>query len=95
MEKIGGRPNRQDNGHNPILRNAGLYLGVAFELPGTIIGGLVLGYFLDEYFSTTPWLLISLTVLAFVGAFVRLVRWVKFFTRNRNGSNGPQGNHSD
>lgn len=90
MEKIGGRPNRQHDSQTPILRSAGLYLGVAFELPGTIIGGLAVGYFLDEYFGTSPWLLISLAALAFVGAFARLIRWVKFFARNRNGSNGPQ-----
>lgn len=95
MEKIGGRPNRQHDSQTPIFRNAGLYLGVAFELPGTIIGGLVVGYFLDEYFRTSPWLLISLTALAFVGAFIRLVRWVKFFARNRNGSNGPQDHNQD
>lgn len=90
MNKIGGRPNRQKESQTPILRSAGLYLGVAFELPGTIIGGLVLGYFLDEYFRTSPWLLITLTAIAFIGAFVRLVRWAKFFSRNRNGINGPQ-----
>ncbi len=95
MEKIGGRPNRQHDSQTPILRNAGLYLGVAFELPGTIIGGLVVGYFLDEYFRTSPWLLIALTALAFVGAFVRLLRWVKFFTRNRDGSNRPQDHTED
>ena len=95
MEKIGGRPNRQNDSHTPILRSAGLYLGVAFELPGTIIGGLVVGYFLDEYFRTSPWLLIALTALAFVSAFVRLVRWVKFFASKRDGSNGPQEHNQD
>jgi F0F1-type ATP synthase assembly protein I len=95
VEKIGGRPNRQNDSQSPILRSAGLYLGVAFELPGTIIGGLVVGYFLDEYFHTSPWLLITLTALAFIGAFVRLLRWVKFFVRNRDGSNRSQGDHSD
>jgi F0F1-type ATP synthase assembly protein I len=70
-------------------------MGVAFELPGTIIGGLLVGYFLDQYFRTSPWLLITLTTAAFIGAFVRLVRWVKFFTRNRNGSNGSQGDPKD
>lgn len=90
MGKIGDRPNRQNDSQSPILRSAGLYLGVAFELPGTVIGGLVIGYFLDEYFRTSPWLLITLTALAFIGAFVRLVRWVKVFGRNRNGSNRPQ-----
>jgi len=95
VEKIGGRPNRQHDSQTPLLRNAGLYLGVAFELPGTIIGGLVVGYLLDEYFRTSPWLLISLTALAFVGAFVRLVRWVKFFVRKRDGSHGPQDHTED
>lgn len=90
MEKIGEPPNRRFNSHSAILRNAGLYVGVAFELPGTIIGGLVVGYYLDEYFRTSPWLLIIMTALAFVGAFVRLVRWVKFFAAKRDGNNRPQ-----
>jgi F0F1-type ATP synthase assembly protein I len=59
---------------------------VAFELPGTIIGGLALGYFLDQYLGSSPWFLIALTAIAFAGAFVRLVRWVRFFARERNGS---------
>jgi len=95
VEKIGGPPNRRRDNQTPLLRGAGLYLGVAFELPGTIIGGLAVGYFLDEYLRTSPWFLISLTALAFVGAFVRLIRWVKFFARNRNGSNGPQDHTED
>ena len=86
MGKIGGRPQGRLNNQPPFLRRAGLYLGVAFELPGTILGGLVLGYFLDAYLGTSPWLLIALTALAFVGAFVRLMKWVRFFANERNGS---------
>jgi F0F1-type ATP synthase assembly protein I len=85
VEKIGDRPNNQDD-QTPLVRRAGLYLGVAFELPGTIIGGLAVGYFLDQYLGSSPWFLIALTAIAFAGAFVRLVRWVKFFARERNGT---------
>lgn len=67
-----------------------MYLGVAFELPGTILGGLVLGYFADQYFNTSPWLLITLTLLAFAGAFFRLMQWVKFFSTERDGTNREQ-----
>ena len=74
------------NSQASFLRHAGLYLGVAFELPGTILGGIVIGYFLDRYLGTSPWLLIGLTALAFAGAFVRLVRWVKYFARQRDAS---------
>jgi F0F1-type ATP synthase assembly protein I len=85
---VGGRPNHQQNRQSLFHRKAGLYLGVAFELPGTIIAGLVIGYFLDIYFGTSPWLLVSLTAIAFVGAFVRLIRWARFFTRKTNAGNG-------
>jgi F0F1-type ATP synthase assembly protein I len=85
--KVAGRPeNRQEN-QTPILRRAGLYLGVAFELPGTILGGLVVGYFADDYFGSSPWLLIACAAVAFVGAFIRLLQWAKFFARERDGTN--------
>jgi F0F1-type ATP synthase assembly protein I len=51
---------------------------------------LVIGYYLDGYFGTSPWLLIAITAIAFIGAFVRLVRWVKFFGRSPNGSGGEK-----
>jgi F0F1-type ATP synthase assembly protein I len=88
--KVGGRPNRRQNNSSSLLQRAGLYLGVAFELPGTILGGLVIGYFADQYFNTSPWLLITLTLLAFAGAFFRLMQWVKFFSAERDGSNREQ-----
>lgn len=90
MEKIGSGPSNRQNEQTPLLRRTGLYLGVAFELPGTIIAGLALGYFLDQYLGSSPWFLIALTAIAFAGAFVRLVRWVRFFTRERNGSGGEK-----
>lgn len=94
MEKIGDRPNNRQNDQTPLLRRAGLYLGVAFELPGTIIGGLVVGYFLDLYLGSSPWFLIALTAIAFAGAFVRLLRWVKFFAREHDGSRSEKDDTS-
>lgn len=83
-------PRSRQNNPTPFLRGAGIYLGIALELPATILGGLVIGYYLDGYFGTSPWLLIAITAIAFVGAFVRLVRWVKFFGRSPNGSGGEK-----
>jgi F0F1-type ATP synthase assembly protein I len=84
--KVGGRSDRQQDNQTPFLRRASLYLGVALELPGTILGGLLVGHLLDNYFGTSPWLLIALTLLAFAGAFLRLVHWFKVFARERDGS---------
>jgi F0F1-type ATP synthase assembly protein I len=82
----GDHPNGRRDHQTHLLRRAGLYLGIAFELPGTILGGLVIGYFLDSYLGTSPWFLIAVTAIAFAGAFVRLVQWVKVFARERDGS---------
>jgi F0F1-type ATP synthase assembly protein I len=90
VEKIGGRPNRRRSNSSSFLQRAGLYLGVAFELPGTILGGLVIGYFADQYFNTSPWLLIVCALLAFAGAFIRLMQWVKFFSAERDGTDREQ-----
>lgn len=84
MEDPGGRPNRRQNSQLPILRRAGLYIAVAFELPSMILGGILVGYLLDDYFETSPWLLIALTAVAFIGAFVRLIQWMRFFSKERN-----------
>jgi hypothetical protein len=35
-----------------VTRKAGILVAMAFELPGSIVGGLVIGYLLDEYFKT-------------------------------------------
>lgn len=77
----GSRLNHRPGKENPLLRKAGLYIAVGFEVPSTILGGLLLGYLLDRYFDTSPWLLISVTAVAFVGACVRLVRWANFFSK--------------
>lgn len=95
MGKVPGRARSRPDSRTPLLRRAGLYLGVAFELPGTIIAGLAVGYFLDQYFDSSPWLLIGLTALAFIGAFVRLLQWVKFFARERNGIKQQNGDSAD
>src|SRR5258706_7639428 len=96
VRKVGDSPTiHQQNEQTPILRGAGLYLGVAFELPGTIIAGIAVGYFVDKYFGTSPWFLIACAIGAFVGAFVRLITWVKFFTRKHNGSHSEKDHMAD
>jgi F0F1-type ATP synthase assembly protein I len=86
VQNVGGRPPIQQKSHTLFLRRAGLYVGVAFELPGTILGGLLVGYILDNYLGTSPWLLITMTAIAFAGAFARLIQWVKFFQKERDAS---------
>ena len=72
MGKVGGRPDRQQESQTPFLRRATLYLGVALELPGTILGGLFVGYLLDNYLGTSPWFLIALSAIAFARSLCKI-----------------------
>jgi F0F1-type ATP synthase assembly protein I len=94
VAKVPRRPESQKN-QASFLRKAGLYLGVAFELPGTILAGLVIGYYADDYFDSSPWMLLICTALAFIGAFVRLVQWVKVFARERDGIQRTEKHYPD
>jgi F0F1-type ATP synthase assembly protein I len=57
----------------------GLYVAVGFELPVWLVGSLLVGYWLDGYLNTSPWLLLLFGLLGFVSVWVRLLRWVKLF----------------
>lgn len=63
----------------PVLRDC-------FRAPRHDSGWLGDRLFLDSYLGTSPWFLIAVTAIAFAGAFVRLVQWVKVFARERDGS---------
>lgn len=67
-------------------------VAIAFELPGAILGGLLIGYLLDEYFNTSPWLMMILPILAFTGACMRLLRWAKILERS-NHQSGMRSEH--
>ena len=49
------------------------YAAIGLEFPSTILGGFALGYVLDRFFETSPWFIMSITLFALVGAFVRMI----------------------
>jgi F0F1-type ATP synthase assembly protein I len=67
-----------------VSRKAGVLIAMALELPGSIVGGLFIGYLLDNYFNTSPWIMMALTTLGFTAACIRLVRWVRYFSEKRS-----------
>jgi F0F1-type ATP synthase assembly protein I len=67
-----------------VSRKAGVLVAMALELPGSIIGGLFIGYLLDNYFDTSPWIMMALTTLGFTAACIRLVRWARYFSEERS-----------
>ncbi len=43
-------------------------------LPSSIAVGLFFGYFLDKFFGTQPWLLLTFTILGVISGFYSLLR---------------------
>lgn len=61
--------------HSP-LRSEGQTIGmkVASTMVGYPLGGIVIGWGLDELFGTRPWIMIVLMFMAFAGACLQVVR---------------------
>ncbi len=55
------------------------YLAIGLEIPSTIVGSLVVGYFIDYQLGTSPWVTVAASVLGFFGAVYRLTQYLKYF----------------
>ena len=56
------------------LLNSGRYLALGFQIGGSIVGGLLVGYFLDDHLKTPPLFTLLFTIGGLVGA-LRLLLW--------------------
>lgn len=54
----------------------GLAMSAGTAFAGSVIGGTLLGYYLDAWLGTGPWLLIAGVILGTVGAITWLYRMV-------------------
>lgn len=83
---MAGEGDESRGSEEPPFFKFGKYAAIGLEFPSTVIGGLFLGYFLDGYFGTFPWLTAACSLAALIGAFVRLVQWMqRFSNRGRRG----------
>lgn len=78
-----GREEGDQRDKAPSFVKLSKYAAIGMEFPSTILGGLILGYLLDRYFDTSPWLVMVITLLALVGAFVRLIQTLRSFSDDR------------
>jgi F0F1-type ATP synthase assembly protein I len=59
---------------DPFMIAFGVYGAVGFQLAATVVGGLLLGSWLDNKFGLTPWLTVVGLVIGSVGGFYNLIR---------------------
>jgi len=56
------------------LLNSGRYLALGFQMAGAIVGGMVLGWYVDQYLGTEPLFTTLFTLGGFYGS-MRLLLW--------------------
>jgi F0F1-type ATP synthase assembly protein I len=78
-----GEGTNKDTGVENLYLKIGKYAAAGLEFPSTVLGGLLLGYFLDDYFKSSPWFTAGLTLVALIGGFIRLFQWVNYFSRRK------------
>jgi F0F1-type ATP synthase assembly protein I len=70
---------------NLIVRYA-RFGAMAYELSGTILAGAFVGWLLDRWLGTQPYLTLVSTLTAVIGGFVRLVVLLRRFDRGAGAS---------
>jgi ATP synthase protein I len=58
-------------------RKLGLALSVGTVISSSVVGGVLLGYLLDHWLMTGPWLTVAGVILGTAGAFVSVYRIIK------------------
>ena len=58
-------------------RKLGLALSVGTVISASVVGGVLLGYLLDRWLMTAPWLTVAGVILGTAGAFVNVYRIMK------------------
>jgi len=61
----------------------GVYGGVGFQLAASVVGGLLLGNFLDQRWGTSPWLAMSGLILGSIGGFYNLLKILDWKQRRK------------
>lgn len=58
----------------PEANRFALALSVGTIISSNIVGGIIIGYLLDRWFETAPWMIVTGLILGTIGAFVGLYR---------------------
>ncbi len=79
---------KKKQGLAETYRTLGPYMGLGTELAASVVGMLLIGYFLDKHFNTSPWLLLTGAAVGMIGGFYNFFREVqklgKIDTRKRD-----------
>ena len=97
-------PSQQPERHKPTtsqgswqesLREVGPYLSLGTQMVMTMVLFVGVGYFLDQRFETTPWLLLASTLLGMGTVFLLLIRVVRHLSKDTSSSKASNTSDAD
>jgi len=65
---------KSEDNPQEINRKSGLAYAAAFSLFASVVAGLIVGWVLDRWLGTPPWLLVGGIVLGAVAGFYQFIR---------------------
>ena len=75
----------KENPKNDFMVAWGIYGAVGFQLASMVVGGLLLGNWLDHKWQTSPWLALTGLVVGSIGGFYNLIRIVQWGENRKAG----------
>ena len=79
---------KKSQGLAETYRQLGPYMGLGTELAASVAGMLLIGYYLDKQFNTSPWLLLTGAAIGMIGGFYNFFKEIqklgKIGTRKRD-----------
>ena len=63
-----------ENDNEETNRKAGIAYSAAFSLFASVVSGLIIGWLLDRWLGTKPWLLVVGIILGAAAGFYELIR---------------------
>jgi ATP synthase protein I len=63
-----------DNDKEEVNRKSGLAYAAAFSLFASVLAGIIVGWLLDRWLGTSPWLLVTGIVLGAAAGFYEFIR---------------------
>jgi ATP synthase protein I len=85
-------PNGQ-TGKSPAdwIRQIALAMDLPFVLIGAVVGGGLVGYFLDKWLHTSPWLMLVCGLLGFIGGVRNVLQALTERGKTSRGDDGDGG----
>ncbi len=80
---------KENHPGDPFLLAFGIYGAIGFQLATTVIGGMMLGGWLDKKWGTSPWLTVIGLALGSIGGFYNLIRLLTWNQNRKEKKNEP------